>query len=67
MSASEVWWLVAAILAGLGGLLVLLAGAPVRTAPGTPERRPVLHLDRLGRFLVAAAVGATALGFLVLP
>lgn len=55
MTAAEWWWLVAAILALAGGVAVLLAGL----------LPPIV--DRLLRTAGALAVGAVAVGLLVLP
>jgi hypothetical protein len=71
VTASEVWWLVAAIVAGLAALLHLASAAPVRrTAPAAPGEHVVrteVPLAPFARALTAAAVGLIALAFLVLP
>lgn len=54
MTASEVWWAIAALLSILGALAVLLAPLP-----------PIV--DRLLRTAGALAVGALAVGLWVLP
>jgi hypothetical protein len=72
VTASEVWWLVAAIVAGLAALLHLASAAPPRrtTAPATGEHvvaRVEVPLAAIARALTAAAVGLIALALLVLP
>jgi len=70
MTASETWWLVALIVAGVAALLHLASAAPTRrttTATGEVHVASSALLAALARALTAAAVGLSALAFLVSP
>jgi len=71
MTASETWWLVALIVAGVAALLHLASALPARPRTAPPGEVVTVHssalLAALARALTAAAVGLTALAFLVSP